>query len=129
MPRDLELKDDAISAEFSRGLWAVYYFQLGNRYTCHGLVVLNSVRSAPCQRPQHHLLRGSCAPTSSPTVEAAPYAAHIPKSVTMSFLFGGRPQLSSAEKIAAAETEIEMVSDMFNRLLPRFKIIILSEAH
>ena len=33
----------------------------------------------------------------------------------MSFLFGGRPQLSSAEKIAAAETEIEMVSDMFNR--------------
>jgi len=34
----------------------------------------------------------------------------------MAFLFGGRPQLSSAEKIAAAETEIEMVSDMFNRL-------------
>ncbi|KAJ9192439.1 hypothetical protein DTO166G4_2977 [Paecilomyces variotii] len=34
----------------------------------------------------------------------------------MSFLFGGRPQLSSAEKIAAAETEVEMVSDMFNRL-------------
>jgi hypothetical protein len=34
----------------------------------------------------------------------------------MSFLFGGgRPQPSSAEKIAAAETEIEMVSDMFNR--------------
>lgn len=33
----------------------------------------------------------------------------------MSFLFGGRPQLSSAEKIAAAETELEMVSDMFNR--------------
>ncbi|SLM36855.1 mitochondrial intermembrane space translocase subunit [Lasallia pustulata] len=34
----------------------------------------------------------------------------------MSFLFGGRPQLSSAEKIAAAETEVEMVSDMYNRL-------------
>ncbi|MCJ1253702.1 protein transporter tim10 [Lignoscripta atroalba] len=34
----------------------------------------------------------------------------------MSFLFGGRPQLSSAEKISAAESEIEMVSDMFNRL-------------
>ncbi|MCJ1297263.1 protein transporter tim10 [Hypocenomyce scalaris] len=34
----------------------------------------------------------------------------------MSFLFGGRPQLSSAEKIAAAETEVEMVSDMFSRL-------------
>jgi hypothetical protein len=34
----------------------------------------------------------------------------------MSFLFGGgRPQPSSAEKIAAAEQEIEMVSDMFNR--------------
>ncbi|KKY22784.1 putative mitochondrial intermembrane space translocase subunit [Phaeomoniella chlamydospora] len=35
----------------------------------------------------------------------------------MSFLFGaGRPQPSSAEKIAAAETEVELVSDMFNRL-------------
>lgn len=34
----------------------------------------------------------------------------------MSFLFGGgRPKLSSAEKIASAETEIEMVSDMFAR--------------
>lgn len=34
----------------------------------------------------------------------------------MSYLFGsGRPQLTSAEKIAAAETEIDMVSDMFNR--------------
>ncbi len=33
----------------------------------------------------------------------------------MSFLFGGKPQLSSAEKIAAAELEVEMVSDMLNR--------------
>ena len=34
----------------------------------------------------------------------------------MSFLFGGgRPQPSSAEKIAAAEAEVEMVSDMFSR--------------
>lgn len=34
----------------------------------------------------------------------------------MSFLFGGgRPQPSSAEKIAAAEAEIEMVSGMFNQ--------------
>jgi import inner membrane translocase subunit TIM10 len=33
----------------------------------------------------------------------------------MSFLFGGPPKMSSAEKIAAAETEVEMVSDMFNR--------------
>ncbi|KAK4951635.1 protein transporter tim10 [Elasticomyces elasticus] len=35
----------------------------------------------------------------------------------MSFLFGQRPQPSSAEKIAAAESEIEMVSDMYNRLV------------
>jgi len=36
----------------------------------------------------------------------------------MSYLFGGgRPQPSSAEKIAAAEQEIDMVSDMFNRLV------------
>ncbi|MCJ1273104.1 protein transporter tim10 [Puttea exsequens] len=35
----------------------------------------------------------------------------------MSFMFGGgRAQPSSAEKIAAAETEVEMISDMFNRL-------------
>ncbi|KAJ5543465.1 hypothetical protein N7535_005889 [Penicillium sp. DV-2018c] len=34
----------------------------------------------------------------------------------MSFLFGGAPKMSSAEKIAAAETEVEMISDMFNRL-------------
>ena len=36
----------------------------------------------------------------------------------MSFLFGQRPQPSSAEKIAAAEAEIDMVSDMFNRSAP-----------
>ena len=33
----------------------------------------------------------------------------------MSFLFGAKPQLSSAEKIAAAELEVDMVSDMLNR--------------
>ncbi len=37
----------------------------------------------------------------------------------MSYLFGaGRPQPTSAEKLAAAETEVEMVSDMLNRYLP-----------
>lgn len=39
----------------------------------------------------------------------------------MSFLFNSRPQLSSAEKIAAAETEAELMMDMYNRyfsLLP-----------
>lgn len=34
----------------------------------------------------------------------------------MSFLFGGgRPQLTSEQKLANAEAEVEMVSDMFNR--------------
>lgn len=34
----------------------------------------------------------------------------------MSFLFGGgRPQPTSAEKIANAEAEIDLVGDMFNR--------------
>ena len=44
----------------------------------------------------------------------------------MSFMFGSRPQPSSAEKIAAAEAEIEMINGMVNRyhdsflrLLPR----------
>ncbi|PSN67076.1 mitochondrial import inner membrane translocase subunit tim10 [Corynespora cassiicola Philippines] len=36
----------------------------------------------------------------------------------MSFFgFGGRPQLSSEQKIAQAEAEIDMVSDMYSRLL------------
>ncbi|OCK85565.1 hypothetical protein K432DRAFT_249329, partial [Lepidopterella palustris CBS 459.81] len=35
----------------------------------------------------------------------------------MSFLFGGRPQISSEQKIAQAEAEIDMVSDMFSRLV------------
>ncbi|KAJ5678378.1 uncharacterized protein N7477_004011 [Penicillium maclennaniae] len=34
----------------------------------------------------------------------------------MSFLFGGQPKMSSEQKLAAAETEVEMISDMFNRL-------------
>jgi len=34
----------------------------------------------------------------------------------MSFLFGGKPQLSSEQKITAAETEVEMISEMFSRL-------------
>lgn len=33
----------------------------------------------------------------------------------MSFLFGGKPQLSSEQKIAQAEAEIDMVSDMYSR--------------
>lgn len=37
----------------------------------------------------------------------------------MSFLFGGRPQLSSEQKIAAAEAEIDMVSDMYSRYVSR----------
>ena len=46
---------------------------------------------------------------AAPLFKVAPF-------IPMSFLFGGgRPQLSSAEKIAAAETEVEMISDMFNR--------------
>lgn len=35
----------------------------------------------------------------------------------MSFLFGARPQISSEQKIAQAEAEIDMVSDMFSRLV------------
>lgn len=35
----------------------------------------------------------------------------------MSFLFGGAPKMSSEQKLAAAETEVEMISDMFNRFV------------
>ncbi|EFR04423.1 mitochondrial import inner membrane translocase subunit tim10 [Nannizzia gypsea CBS 118893] len=34
----------------------------------------------------------------------------------MSYLFGGRPQISSEEKIRQAELEVEMVTDMMTRL-------------
>ncbi|KAJ5121884.1 hypothetical protein N7448_003017 [Penicillium atrosanguineum] len=34
----------------------------------------------------------------------------------MSFLFGGQPKMSSEQKLAAAETEVDMIADMFNRL-------------
>lgn len=44
-----------------------------------------------------------------------PILARFTPTFTMSFLFGGQPKLSSEQKIAAAETEVEMVSDMFNR--------------
>lgn len=33
----------------------------------------------------------------------------------MSFLFGQKPQLSSEQKLSNAETEVEMISDMYNR--------------
>lgn len=33
----------------------------------------------------------------------------------MSFLFGARPQPSSAEKIAMAEAELELITDMYNK--------------
>lgn len=36
----------------------------------------------------------------------------------MSFLgFGGQPQLSSQQKISAAEAELDLVTDMFNKLV------------
>ncbi|KAJ5183397.1 mitochondrial import inner membrane translocase subunit tim10 [Penicillium capsulatum] len=34
----------------------------------------------------------------------------------MSFLFGGQPKMSSEMKIAQAEMEVDMISDMFTRL-------------
>lgn len=37
------------------------------------------------------------------------------QTLDMSFLFGGKPQLSSEQKIAQAEAEIDMVSDMYSR--------------
>lgn len=36
----------------------------------------------------------------------------------MSFLgFGGQPQLNSQQKISAAEAELDLVTDMFNKLV------------
>lgn len=44
----------------------------------------------------------------------------------MSFLFGGRPQLSSEQKIAAAEAEIDMVSDMYSRYALKLSLTMQS---
>jgi import inner membrane translocase subunit TIM10 len=38
----------------------------------------------------------------------------------MSFLFGRQPQISSEQKIAQAEAEIDMVSDMYSRCVVPF---------
>merc|ERR1712113_429750 len=38
-------------------------------------------------------------------------------SVNMSMFFGQKPQISSEQKIAQAEAEIDMVSDMYSRLV------------
>jgi len=47
----------------------------------------------------------------------------------MSFLFGGgRPQPSSAQKIEAAEAEIEMVSNMFNQSVHSLTILFNASA-
>lgn len=43
--------------------------------------------------------------------------ASYPHAINMSFLFGRQPQLSSEQKIAQAEAEIDMVSDMYSRFV------------
>lgn len=52
------------------------------------------------------------------TAVSPPYVPSYPYPIfEMSFLgLGGRRQPSSEEKIAAAEQELEMVTDMFNRI-------------
>lgn len=46
------------------------------------------------------------------------YPETHPTSLEMSFLgFGSQPQISSEQKIAAAEAELDMITTMFNQLL------------
>lgn len=49
----------------------------------------------------------------------------------MSFLGFGRPQPSSAEKIAAVEAEMKLMADMMNRYASRsgFHPVLLSLTH
>lgn len=65
-------------------------------------------------------------PSSSPTVRPPPPIPPTPinsgfslstlnHTSTMSFLFGGQPKMSSEMKIAQAEMEVDMISDMFTR--------------
>lgn len=55
----------------------------------------------------------NCDPTYKITLPSKPTIAHRSK---MSFFgMGGRPQISSEQKIAQAEAEIDMVSDMYSR--------------
>lgn len=57
----------------------------------------------------------TCVKLPSTDINTLTLADPLSIPLNMSFLFGGPPKMSSAEKIAAAETEVEMVSDMFNR--------------
>jgi hypothetical protein len=50
--------------------------------------------------------------------------SHPELTFTMSFLFGGAPKMSSEQKIAAAETEVEMITDMFNRFVRPYHVNI-----
>ena len=87
---------------------------------------ITSQAAARCRRSPSNLLSPTRALAAQPstfdhatratTTSVASFSIH---QSTMSFsLFGGRPQPSSEQKIAAAETEVEMVSDMFNRYGP-----------
>jgi hypothetical protein len=47
------------------------------------------------------------------------YSQTNPRTTAIMSMFGiGRPQPSSAEKIAAAEQEMDLVTDMFNKYIP-----------
>ena len=65
-----------------------------------------------------HLLQGELHHPGDTSKDSNPHSLHIVSEAafTMSFsMFGSRPQPSSAEKIAAAEAEIEMINGMVNR--------------
>jgi import inner membrane translocase subunit TIM10 len=44
----------------------------------------------------------------------------------MSMFFGAKPQISSEQKIAQAEAEIDMVSDMYSRYVYSFPSSLIS---
>lgn len=77
-------------------------------------------RSDPSRAHQHqHLTRPIPSPPIPSTNKVLVYQNLTLIYKKMSFLFGGRPQLSSEQKIAAAEAEIDMVSDMYSRYVSR----------
>ena len=84
-----------------------------------GLVIAESWKDFRARLPYINIKANSSSLTrrnSSLTTFPSFELKRIQSGFKMSYLFGaGRPQPSSAEKIAAAETEVELVSDMFNR--------------
>jgi hypothetical protein len=92
-------------------------FQPRGRATSSPAPIKPHSTNADTPTPSHQLSAAQLFHRTKPNLGLKPHLHNqpTPPTHTMSFLFGGRPQLSSEQKIAQAEAEIDMVSDMYSR--------------